>query len=101
MILRGLHVKLALIVAAGALVLAGLSSWWFYSRSYQDSINDSERSVKQLLATVEVSASIAAYVGNTELAQQVAAARRGRAEDQPQPALGRQRAHERVSGRDS
>lgn len=71
MILRGLHVKLALIVAAGALILASLSSWWFYSRSYQDSINDSERSVKQLLATVEVSAAIAAYVGNTELAQQV------------------------------
>lgn len=71
MLLKGLHIKLALVVASGAMILASVSSWWMYSRSYELSVSDSTRSVQQLLATLEETAKIAAYVSNTELAQQV------------------------------
>jgi diguanylate cyclase (GGDEF)-like protein/PAS domain S-box-containing protein len=69
--IHSLHIKVSLSVAATALVLVILSAQFFYSRSYQSSLSDSEHSVQQLLETVQSTAAIAAYVGNRELAQQV------------------------------
>jgi diguanylate cyclase (GGDEF)-like protein/PAS domain S-box-containing protein len=69
--LKSLHIKVSLSVAAAALLVVMLSSQYFYNRSYQSSFSDSERSVQQLLETLQPTAAIAAYVGNRELAQQV------------------------------
>ena len=69
--IKSLHIKVSLSVAAAALFVVALSSQFFYQRSYENSFADSERSVQQLLETVQATAAIAAYVGNRELAQQV------------------------------
>ena len=69
--IKSLHIKVSLSVAAAALFVVVLSSQFFYQRSYENSFADSERSVQQLLETVQATAAIAAYVGNRELAQQV------------------------------
>ncbi|RYZ85838.1 MAG: hypothetical protein EOO68_29665 [Moraxellaceae bacterium] len=69
--LESLHVKVSLAVATAALILMVVSSYFFYQRIYQSSLEESERSVKQLLETVSATAAIAAYVGNKELAQEV------------------------------
>jgi diguanylate cyclase (GGDEF)-like protein/PAS domain S-box-containing protein len=69
---KSLHVKVSVSVAAAALFVVVLSSHFFYARAYESSFSDSKRSVQQLLETVSTTASIAAYVGNEELAQQVA-----------------------------
>ncbi|MCE3253136.1 MAG: diguanylate cyclase [Cellvibrio sp.] len=68
---KSLHIKVSLSVAAAALFVVALSSHFFYQRIYQSSFAESERSVQQLLETVQATAAIAAYVGNRELAQQV------------------------------
>ncbi len=69
--LRSLHIKVSVSVAAAAMLVVALSAQFFYQRSYEKSFADSQRSVRQLLETVEATAAIAAYVGNRELAQQV------------------------------
>lgn len=69
--IKSLHIKVSLSVAAAALFVVVLSSQFFYQRSYENSFNDSKRSVQQLLETVQTTAAIAAYVGNREMAQQV------------------------------
>ena len=69
--IKSLHIKVSLSVAAAALFVVIVSSQFFYQRSYENSFSDSERSVQQLLETVQATAAIAAYVGNRELAQQV------------------------------
>lgn len=69
--IKSLHIKVSLSVATAALFVVMLSSQFFYKSSYENSFSDSERSVQQLLETVQTTAAIAAYVGNRELAQQV------------------------------
>lgn len=69
--MKSLHIKVSLSVATAALLVVALSSQFFYQRSYEKSFADSQRSVRQLLETVQATAAIAAYVGNRELAQQV------------------------------
>lgn len=69
--IQSLHIKVSLSVAVAALFVVLLSSQFFYNSDYQKSFNNSERSVQQLLETVQATAAIAAYVGNRELAQQV------------------------------
>ena len=69
--IKSLHVKVSLTVAAAALFVMMVSSLFFYNRLYESSLADSERSVHQLLETVSSTAGIAAYVVNTELAQEV------------------------------
>lgn len=69
--IKSLHIRVSLSVAIAASLVVVLSSYYFYKKSYQDSLTQSERSVQQLLETVRSSAAIAAYVGNSELAQQV------------------------------
>ncbi len=54
-----------------ALLVVAVSAQFFYQRDYKTSFAESERSVLQLLETVQATAAIAAYVGNRELAQQV------------------------------
>ncbi len=68
---NSLHVKVSVSVAAAALFVVVLSSYFFYHRAYDSSLVDSRNSVRQLLETVQITASIAAYVGNAELARQV------------------------------
>ena len=68
---RSLHFKLAITVAAAALVVVALSGYLFYQRTYKAAIADHEQAVAQLLATVEMTAAIAAYVGNAQLASDV------------------------------
>lgn len=70
--IKSLHFKLSFGVAAAALVVMLISSYFFYQRSYQNSFTESEHSINQLLETVSATAAIAAYVGNKELAQEVA-----------------------------
>lgn len=69
---RSLHFKLALTVTAGALLVVVVSSYILYQRTYEASLQDSERSVRQLMETVQTTAAIAAYVSNKQLAQDVA-----------------------------
>ncbi len=69
--IKSLHIKVSISVAGAALFVVMLSSYFFYKRGYENSFKDSERSVRQLLATVSNTAAIAAYVGNKELAQEV------------------------------
>ncbi|MFZ5841426.1 MAG: diguanylate cyclase domain-containing protein [Pseudomonadota bacterium] len=68
---RSLHFKLAITVATAALVVVALSGYLFYQRTYKAAITDHEQAVEQLLATVEMTAAIAAYVGNAHLADDV------------------------------
>ena len=69
---RSLHVKLAITVSAGALLVVAASGYVFYQRSYALSLEHNQRAVQQLLETVATTAAIAAYVSNKELAQEVA-----------------------------
>ena len=69
--IKSLHIKVSSSVAAAALLVVLLSSQFFYKREYEKSFAESERSVLQLLETVQTTAAISAYVGNRELAQQV------------------------------
>lgn len=69
--IKSLHIKVSLSVAAAALLVVVLSAQFFYQRDYAKSFAESERSILQLLETVQTTAAIAAYVGNRELAQQV------------------------------
>ena len=69
--IKSLHIKVSSSVAAAALLVVLLSSQFFYKRDYEKSFAESERSVLQLLETVQTTAAISAYVGNRELAQQV------------------------------
>ncbi len=71
--IRSLHFKVSLSVAAAALFVVALSSYYFYQRAYETSFENSQRSVQQLLETVSTTAAIAAYVDNEELARQVVA----------------------------
>jgi diguanylate cyclase (GGDEF)-like protein/PAS domain S-box-containing protein len=70
---RSLHIQVSLSVAIAALLVMIISASYFYKRSYAKSLNESERSIQQLLKTVSTTAAIAAYVDNKELAQEVLA----------------------------
>src|SRR5690606_4943174 len=69
--IKSLHIKVSFSVAIVALVVVLLSAQLFYKRDYARSFAESERSVLQLLETVQTTAAISAYVGNRELAGQV------------------------------
>ena len=68
---RSLHFKLAITVATAALVVVAISGYFFYQRTYNAALQQNELAISQLLATVEMTATIAAYVGNQELAKEV------------------------------
>lgn len=69
--IKSLHIKVSFSVATVALLVVLLSAQFFYKRDYARSFAESERSVLQLLETVQNTAAISAYVGNRELAGQV------------------------------
>lgn len=62
---RSLHIKLAIAVSAGALLVMTISGYVFYQRSYRLSFEQHQQAVRQLLETVAVPAAI------TALAQEV------------------------------
>lgn len=69
--IKSLHIKVSFSVAIVALLVVVVSAQFFYQRDYARSFAESERSVLQLLETVQPTAAISAYVGNRELAGQV------------------------------
>jgi len=68
---QGLVVKLALYVAIAAIVFSALSSKIFYEKNYQNQLVLSKQSIEQLFLTISATASIAAYLEDTELADEV------------------------------
>ena len=58
-------------IALGASLLTILLSSFFYNRTYQGELLAADHSLAQLVATVENSAAIAAYLDNKELAAEV------------------------------
>jgi diguanylate cyclase (GGDEF)-like protein/PAS domain S-box-containing protein len=71
-ITKTLPVRVAAALGSGALVFILLSSILFFNRTYHAELETIDRTLSQLAATVENSAAIAAYLGNAELASDVA-----------------------------
>jgi diguanylate cyclase (GGDEF)-like protein/PAS domain S-box-containing protein len=68
---QGLVVRLAILVALSALVIGALSSKIFYEKTYAHELNLSKINIEQLHLTVSSTASIATYLEDTELANEV------------------------------
>ncbi|CZF79338.1 sensor domain-containing diguanylate cyclase [Grimontia marina] len=68
---RRVHIRVATGVAAGALIFSIFASiTWFYI-SYHQEVDRSRSQIKQVITTIEQTASIAMYLGNKELAEEV------------------------------
>lgn len=70
--IKTLPVRVAAALGAIAIVYILLSSIYFFGRTYRSEVTAIDRTLAQLVATVENSAAIAAYLGNAELASEVA-----------------------------
>lgn len=71
MLNRRIHIRVASGVAGGALLFSVLASViWFYI-SYHQEVNRSRSQISQVVATIEQTASIAMFLGNKELAEEV------------------------------
>ncbi|WP_407333123.1 diguanylate cyclase [Enterovibrio sp. 27052020O] len=68
---KNVHIRVASGVAGGALIFSIIASIaWFYI-SYHQEVDRSRNQIKQIIITVEQTASIAMYLGNKELAEEV------------------------------
>ncbi len=68
---KRIHIRVAAGVAGGAILFSILASLaWFYI-SYHEEVDRSRSQIKQIITTVEQTASIAMYLGNKELAEEV------------------------------
>ncbi|MEZ8142448.1 diguanylate cyclase [Enterovibrio norvegicus FF-33] len=68
---KRVHIRVASGVASGALIFSVIASIvWFYI-SYHDEVDRSRNQIRQVITTVEQTASIAMYLGNKELAEEV------------------------------
>ncbi|WP_325892680.1 diguanylate cyclase domain-containing protein [Grimontia sp. NTOU-MAR1] len=68
---RRVHIRVATGVATGALIFSIFASiTWFYI-SYHQEVDRSRSQIKQVITTIEQTASIAMYLGNKELAEEV------------------------------
>ncbi|MBV7296750.1 diguanylate cyclase domain-containing protein [Enterovibrio paralichthyis] len=68
---KRIHIRVAAGVADGAILFSILASLaWFYI-SYHEEVDRSRSQIKQIITTVEQTASIAMYLGNKELAEEV------------------------------
>lgn len=66
-----IHIRVAGGVAGGAIIFSIIASLiWFYI-SYHNEVDRSRSQIKQITTTVEQTASIALYLGNKELANEV------------------------------
>ncbi|MDD1780742.1 diguanylate cyclase [Enterovibrio sp. ZSDZ35] len=68
---KKIHIRVAGGVAGGAVIFSIIASLiWFYI-SYHQEVDRSRSQIKQIITTVEQTASIALYLGNKELAEEV------------------------------
>lgn len=68
---KKIHIRVAAGVASGAMIFAVIASVvWFYL-SYHQEVDRSRSQIRQIITTVEQTASIALYLGNRELAEEV------------------------------
>ena len=68
---KSLPIRTGFSISLGAILLTLLLSFFFYNRTYQEQLAAENRQLQQLVATVENSAAIAAYLDNKEMAQEV------------------------------
>lgn len=69
---KTLPVRVAVTAGVAALLFILLSSVFFYKRTYHKELQVIDKTLEQLATTVAYSAAIAAYLGNNELASDVA-----------------------------
>ncbi len=67
----GLLVRLAIVVIFAAMALVFLAAQLFYRWTYMNQVELAEKDLNQLVATVSSTASIAAYLGDNEIAHEV------------------------------
>ncbi|MBU2882894.1 sensor domain-containing diguanylate cyclase [Psychrosphaera sp. B3R10] len=67
----GLLIRLALIIIFAALAIGFLSAQIFYRITYLDTVQDTKNEISQLYSTVSATASVAAYLEDTEMANDV------------------------------
>ena len=67
-----LHLKVSLAITTGAIIAAVIASAIFYTFSYTDELKRHEQVTRQLVETVGNTAAIALYLGNNEMAGEVA-----------------------------
>jgi diguanylate cyclase (GGDEF)-like protein len=67
----GLLVRLAIVIIFAAMALVFLAAQLFYRWTYINQVELAEKDLNQLVATVTSTASIAAYLGNDEIAHEV------------------------------
>lgn len=69
--LQSFSVRSGLILLAGAVLLTVLLSLYFYNRIFEEQVARADQQIQQLVATMEKSAAVAAYLDNEELATEV------------------------------
>lgn len=68
---RSVHLTLALVIGVATLLLSTLIAWFSYQQRYAQVMQTGERTVLELMQTVQKSAQIAAYTGNAQIASDV------------------------------
>jgi diguanylate cyclase (GGDEF)-like protein len=68
---KNLAVRTGSLIALGAMLFTTLFSYFFFNQSYHKELIAADTRLQQLVATVENSAAIAAYLDNRELATEV------------------------------
>jgi diguanylate cyclase (GGDEF)-like protein len=68
---KNLAVRTGSLIALGAILFTTLFSYLFYDQTYHKELKSADIRLQQLVATVENSAAIAAYLDNRELATEV------------------------------
>ncbi len=66
-----LPVRVGLTIAVGSVLLTALTSSIFYNQTYSNAVDEAEHNLRQLVATVESTATIAAFLDNREMALEV------------------------------
>lgn len=68
---RHIHLQIAFYMLAGALVIAGVSSWLTYQSTYQKELDTARNAALELLATVSDTAVVASYLGQEDMMSDV------------------------------
>lgn len=68
---KSISIRTGFNILLGASLLTVALSWYFYNRTFSEQLAASDHQIKQLVATVESSAAVAAYLDNQELALEV------------------------------
>jgi diguanylate cyclase (GGDEF)-like protein/PAS domain S-box-containing protein len=68
---KNLALRTGALIALGALLFSVLLSYFFFNQTYHEELITADKRLQQLVATVESSAAIAAYLDNPELAAEV------------------------------